>query len=115
MIKIGIGKNIKKYRKNLGLTQGELANRLNVSNKTISSWEIDRTEPTMQYVTMLCEIFGCTKNELTGFTQRFDVENAHLVAQVRNDTKLTEALTIYFGLSDVKKQKVIEFINLLAD
>lgn len=30
---------IKKQRTNLNLTQKELANKLNVSNKTISRWE----------------------------------------------------------------------------
>lgn len=37
---MSVGKNIRKFRKLNKLTQEELANKLGVSDKTISSWEI---------------------------------------------------------------------------
>jgi DNA-binding XRE family transcriptional regulator len=115
MIKQNIGKNIKKHRKMCGLTQSELAEHLGISNKTICSWEIDRTEPTMQYIDQMCHVFNCTRTELVGIDSSFSADNAHLVALLRNDSRLTEALKIYFCLSEKKKDKVIEFIHLLDD
>lgn len=44
---MSIGNNIKKLREREGMTQFDLANRIGVSDKTISSWEINRTEPKM--------------------------------------------------------------------
>ncbi|WP_238786633.1 helix-turn-helix transcriptional regulator [Vagococcus coleopterorum] len=38
-----IGKKIKSERQARGLTQQQLAEKLNVSDKTISSWETGRT------------------------------------------------------------------------
>ncbi len=47
--------------------------------------------------------------------QDFSDESAHLVAQIRKDTELSDALKKYFGLSDAKKKHVIELINLLSE
>ena len=40
-----VGQRIKYLRKQSGITQKKLANILYVSDKTVSSWETDRTEP----------------------------------------------------------------------
>ena len=56
---------LRMYRKNLDLTQEELALKINVSQKTISSWEIGRTEPNMGEVQKLCKLFDCTIEDLT--------------------------------------------------
>ena len=59
-----IGKNIKQMREKLGMEQQELAEKLNISNKTISSWECGRTEPKMGKIEELCQVFGCEKTVL---------------------------------------------------
>lgn len=115
MIKQNIGNNIKKHRKMCGLTQLELAEKMQLSNKTICSWEINRTEPTMKNIDALSKIFNCSISELVGTNSIYSPDNAHLVSLIRNDVRLTEALKIYFCLSDKKKDKVIEFIHLLDD
>lgn len=61
---MGIGRNIEKFRKQVKLTQGELGEKLHISNKTISSWEKDRTEPNIGMIEAMCEIFGCQKSDL---------------------------------------------------
>ena len=40
-----IAENIARRRKELGLTQKELAEKLNVSDKTLSRWETDKQVP----------------------------------------------------------------------
>ena len=55
---ITIAQNIKNLREKRGLCQAELGDLLKVSDKTISSWEIGRTEPNMGYVQAMCEIFN---------------------------------------------------------
>lgn len=56
---------LKLYRTNMGLKQEELAKNIGVSQKTISSWEVGRSEPTMKEVAKLCKIFDCTVEDLT--------------------------------------------------
>lgn len=60
------GKIIRQYRKARGLTQHDLAKLVNVSEKTISSWEVDRTEPKMEAVENLAAALGISKSELIG-------------------------------------------------
>lgn len=52
-----------------GFTQEELANKMNVSQKTISSWETGRTSPKFEESRRLCELYGCTLEYLTGTKQ----------------------------------------------
>lgn len=61
---MSIGRNIKTLRNQHNMTQGELADKLNVTNKAVSSWETDRTEPNMGMIEQMCRVFQCTKTEL---------------------------------------------------
>lgn len=58
------GKFIKEQRKAKGLTQIELAERLNVSEKTISKWECGNGFPDTTLMLPLCKELGITANEL---------------------------------------------------
>ena len=58
-----LGGNIRHYRKLRGLDQKTLAEQLNVSNKTISSWESNRTQPKMEMIEELCKVFQCQKSD----------------------------------------------------
>lgn len=56
---------LKYYRSINDMKQEELANKIGVSQKTISSWETGRSEPTMKEVTKLCRTLDCTVEDLT--------------------------------------------------
>lgn len=56
---------LKKFRTDLDMKQEELADKIGVSQKTISSWEVGRSEPTMREVAKLCKVLDCTVEELT--------------------------------------------------
>lgn len=60
------GRIIRYYRKLRGITQAELAELINVSEKTISSWEVDRTEPNMEAVERLSVALEVPKSVLVG-------------------------------------------------
>lgn len=62
--------NLRDFRKSEMMTQEELGAAMNVSQKTISSWETGRTEPTMDEIVRLCKIFDCTIEGLTGTRAR---------------------------------------------
>lgn len=63
---MSIGDNIKKLRENKGWKQIELAQKIGVSDKTISSWEINRTEPKIGMIEKLCEVLKCKKTDIVG-------------------------------------------------
>lgn len=59
-----IGKFIAALRKAKGLTQRELAEKLNVSDKSVSRWEREECVPDLVLLPALAEIFGVTCDEL---------------------------------------------------
>lgn len=59
-----IGKFITALRKANGMTQKELAEKLNVSDKTISRWERDEGSPDLSMIPVIAEIFEVTCDEL---------------------------------------------------
>ncbi|MCC8098735.1 MAG: helix-turn-helix domain-containing protein [Clostridiales bacterium] len=59
-----IGKFIAVLRKANGMTQKELAERLNVSDKAVSRWERDESLPDLTLIPVIAELFGVTTDEL---------------------------------------------------
>ena len=61
---MSIGKNISLKRKELGWTQKQLSEYLHVSDKTISSWENERTYPDISALIQLSEAFAIPLDQL---------------------------------------------------
>lgn len=59
-----IGKFIAESRKAQGLTQRQLADRLSISDKTVSKWECGKGLPEVSMMMPLCEILNMTVNDL---------------------------------------------------
>lgn len=64
MDQIITGKFISAERKRKGLTQKQLAEKLNISDKTISKWECGNGFPEVSLLLPLCEVLEITVNEL---------------------------------------------------
>ena len=59
-----IAENLAALRKSRGLTQAELAERLDYSDKAVSRWEHGDTLPDMNVLCDLCEFYGITLDYL---------------------------------------------------
>jgi transcriptional regulator with XRE-family HTH domain len=53
-----IGKQIKKYRSEMEVSQEELAERIFVSRQTVSNWENDKNYPDLKSLLLLSSLFG---------------------------------------------------------
>ena len=69
---------IKELRKQMGLTQTELGKALGRSQRMISSWETGETTLTLPDAVELCNVFGCTLDELAGRSIYTDPAKAEL-------------------------------------
>lgn len=69
-----IGKFLQAVRRERGYTQSVLAEKLNVSDKTVSKWETGKGLPEVGLMLPLCEILHITVNELLS-GERLDEEN----------------------------------------
>ncbi|MBR2047394.1 MAG: helix-turn-helix domain-containing protein [Oscillospiraceae bacterium] len=63
-LKVLIGSNIARLRKNCRMTQAELAERLNYSDKAVSKWERAESMPDIMTLMALAKEFGTTVNDL---------------------------------------------------
>jgi len=77
---ITIGKFIASCRKEKGLTQAQLAERLGISDRAVSKWETGRSMPDSSIMLELCDIIGITVNDLlTG--RKTTMENYKEIAE----------------------------------
>lgn len=61
---IVLATNIQKYRKECGLTQEELAEKLGVTFQAVSKWENAKSAPDISFLPMMAELFDCYIDEL---------------------------------------------------
>lgn len=59
-----ISKNIKRLRREKGLTQDELAEKLHVTRQAVSNWENDKNHPDIELLMGMAELFGVDIKEL---------------------------------------------------
>ena len=74
MNQVDIGKFIANCRKEKQLTQVELAEKLNITDRAVSKWETGKSMPDSSIMLELCEILGITVNELLS-GERLPMEN----------------------------------------
>lgn len=85
-----IGKFIAKCRKDKKLTQAQLADKLNITDRAVSKWETGKSMPDSSIMLELCQILGISVNELLS-AETVDQENyekkadENLIALKRKD------------------------------
>lgn len=65
-----IGSVIRKYRKECGLTQEEMAKRLGVTTPAVNKWENGESLPDIERCKRLADIFGVTVDDLINYEKK---------------------------------------------
>lgn len=84
-----IGKFLAEERKHKEYTQKQLAEILNISDKTISKWETGKSLPDLEMMNSLCQIFDISINELLS-GERISTEEL----QIRAEKNIKELIFI---------------------
>lgn len=87
-----INEKIYNYRKDMGIRQEDLSERLGVSRQTISKWENGLSYPEVDKIVALCDIFGITTDELLRDTPR---ESKEEMKQLKNQTPLVVSISVF--------------------
>ncbi len=108
-----IGDIISKLRKEKGLTQGELAEKLKVSDKAISKWESNKGDPSIEFFPLLAEIFEVTIDYLmTGKEQKekfITISNIELCAK-KDDINMYKSLNYSVNNKDENGKTILDYI-----
>ena len=91
-----IGKQIRKYRSELKLSQDDLADKVYVTRQTISNWENDRNYPDIRSLVLLSNVFGVSldilvKGDLEQMKEEIKAEDIH---KFKRDSRVYAILLI---------------------
>jgi transcriptional regulator with XRE-family HTH domain len=78
IFKVQIGERIQKYRKEAGMSQEQLGEKLGVSRQAVSKWETGESLPELDKIIQMAELFGVTTDELlrkTASTEKVETES----------------------------------------
>lgn len=100
--------NLKNIRKEKGLQQKDLANLLNKTIACISSWETGKTEPNIDDILQMANIFNVSTDYLIGRVDEYDIPINYQTSHIE------DVLLKNFSQLDIdKKNQVIGFIKAL--
>ena len=61
---MNLGETLLKLRKQKGLSQEEVADKLNVTRQTISKWETNQSMPDFDKIVPICKLYDVSSDEL---------------------------------------------------
>lgn len=102
-----IGKFIAECRREKHLTQAQLAERLNLTDRAVSKWETGKSMPDSSVMLELCEILGITVNELLSgekisgdaYGEKADEILVELTKKGENSIRINGIVAILFSVS----------------
>lgn len=92
------GTKIKTARKSVGLSQKDLAAKLNLTNKAISSYEVGRAQPPID---TLREISRVTEKPVSYFINEYESDESTLAEKIHKIEQELQSATK--GLLEIKK------------
>ncbi len=106
MDQIKIGKFISDLRKEKGLTQAQLSEKLGITDRAVSKWETGRSMPDASIMLELCEILGISVNELlsgevlemNNYNEKVEKNLLEIVKQKEEADKRLLKMEIVLGL-----------------
>lgn len=112
-IKMTLGNKIAELRKEKGMTQEALANRLGVSNQAVSKWEANQSCPDIQLLPVIADLFEISLDNLFGRETQSE-EEKHVVSELpwEDDGKFRAVLYVghsMIGSEECEKAQKITF------
>ena len=98
-----LGEKIVNLRMNIGLSQEELAEKVNVSRQSVSKWEMNQALPQIDKVLMLCELFNVSTDALL-------LDKIEVKAQSKSENKGLK----YFGTDGFRGEANLNLTSLQA-
>ena len=92
---MSLSENLQRLRKEKGLSQEDVAQKLFVSRQSVSKWENGNAEPGVKDLTALADMFGVTLDELVG---REPAEGLPFIEEDPDMERASPSDRLYYGL-----------------
>lgn len=83
-----LGERLYNYRRKKGLSQEDVASKLNVTRQTVSKWETDQTLPDLDKIESICELFEISADEL------LKGKKEEITTVINNENKKKKAIVV---------------------
>lgn len=108
-----LGRQIKKYRNELSMSQDTLAERVFVSRQTISNWENDKSYPDVNSLVLLSEVFHTSIDNLI----KGDIEI--MKQEIRSEDKkqfekLSQVFAVMLLTAMITPIPLVHFLNYIG-
>lgn len=100
-LKYEIGNRIRKYRKDRGLTQEQLADKINVSKGRVSNWEQGINRPDADVLADICRVLNVSPSDLLNVhltTDNFTDHERNIIKAYRDKPGMQKAVNILLGI-----------------
>lgn len=103
-----IGSVIRNHRKNLGITQEEMANRLGVTAPAVNKWERGNAVPDVALLAPIARLLKITTDELLSFRDKLtDEEISQYLSQLQADLESKSFQEVFLSV----REKIEEYPN----
>lgn len=102
------GDRLKELRKERNLTQEDIANMFSVTKNAVYSWEVGKSQPSIEIIKQLAQYFGVTIDYLLNFTQD-DADNMEKLK-----TALKEAGMWDYSIDDMSREDFEKAMQIVA-
>ena len=109
-----IGKQIKKYRTQIGLSQEELSEKIFVSRQTISNWENNKNYPDVKSLLLLSSLFDVSldiliKGDLEEMKEQIKVED---IGEFKHNSNIFGVLLLLTIILPIPLMKFMGYIGV---
>lgn len=114
---MSLGENIKKYRKENHFTQKELAEKLDVTVRTIQNYESGNREPNFKTLEKIAKAIGISINKLIGANEKIniDVEGEKQIKFNLDNLTSDEVLVFFKELNGNDEEKFKKFMDATSE
>jgi len=107
---------IRMFRESMGLTQKELAEKIGISEKAVSSWEVGAATPRMGMMQALADVFGVRMVDLLSDSTTENDFNPDLVPRRNHPKSVFDRVTKDLNdFDDMQLKRLISYAQKLIE
>ena len=107
-----IGKNIKRIRKELGMTQAQLADKTDLKQYLITKYENGVINPMAEKIERIAQAMGVTVNDIYG---SFDENQNAVKAHPKKSSRVGKMIEVFEKLDSVEQRFLLKQAKTLAE
>ena len=119
---VKVGMRISEHRKRLGLSQGELADKLYVTRQALSKWENGLSVPSLDALSYMSDLFGVSFEEILGLFEKAPAEldgedvfkghdRAYILTKIASGEIKVNIPDVFYQFSPAERMYILKYVK----